>query len=424
MRPLTLVILAFGVMFVRSAAASEPPATVPATTTDPAILHACERIKRNELFRAHGSFGTFQGYAGVAGPEGLAELRVHGRAQPHDTLTSPPERIAWDQVDGVEVRGGSGVRGAVSGGVLFGTFGALVGMAAVAASTSTTASVAEGAAAGFFYVAPVGIALGGLTGMAVRRWVPVYKRAAPTPRPVATPAPLPTATPVPPPAAGSAATPVQPQERPSTSTWFSTQVLFSRPTGSFQPPNAERALGLSFTFNLEPSRWPVALRIEYGRSEHGSSVDSVSVDNPNGYWVDDLRNVQTGSRLTWGMIGAQWSPMKSRNRLYVHAMGGIEQISPMEVLGNGYPIIEADVPGLPPSENGFAWAAGVGARLRVPGTDHFAILGEVDYRHLGAAHYVTSPGVEGDYPNSHYVVTSGPVETFTARIGLAVERGR
>jgi len=416
--PLIFLLLAFVALLVPSAAASETPVPSSVASTDPAVIHACERIKRSELFRAHGSFGTFQGYAGVAGPEGLTELRVHGRAQKHDTLTAPPQRIAWDQVDRVEVRGGSGVRGAVSGGIVFGTFGALLGMAAIAASTSTDASVGEGAVTGFFYVAPVGVVLGGLSGMAVRRWVPVYKRPAPTPLPVAAVTPAPT------PAAPPAATPVQPQEQPSTSTWFSTQVLFSRPTGSFQPPNIERALGWSFTFNVEPSRWPVALRVEYGRSEHGSSVDSARVDNPNGYWVDDLQNVQTGSRLTWGMIGAQWSPMRSRNRIYVHAMGGIEKLSPMEVLGDGHPVIEADVPGLPPSESGFAWAAGVGARLRVPGTDHLAILGEFDYRHLGAAHYVTSPGVEGDYPNTHYVVTSGPVETFTARIGFAVERGR
>jgi hypothetical protein len=362
--------IALGVVFVRSAAASEPPATVPAASTDPSVIRACERIKRSELFRAQGSFGTFQGYAGLASPDGLSELRAHGGAKAHGTPDTL-QRIEWDQVYKVEVRGGSGVRGAVAGGVLFGTFGALVGMAAIAVSTSTSASVGEGAAVGFLYVAPVGVALGGLTGMAVRRWVPVYKRSAPAPPPVTAPPP--------------AAAPVQFQEQPSVSTWFSTQVLFSRPTGGFQPPNSERALGFGFTFNLEPSRWPVALRIEYGRTEHGSSVDSVLVDNPNFYWAEYLQNVQTGSRLTWGMIGAQWSPMKSRNRIYVHAMGGIEKLSPMEVLGDGYPIIEADVPGLPPSESGFAWSAGVGLRLCVPGTDHFAILGELDYRHLGGA---------------------------------------
>jgi hypothetical protein len=410
MRPLTLFVVAFGVMYVPSAAASKPPPPVPVTSPDPAVIHTCERINRGEWFRAQGSFGRFEGYAGLAGPEGLSELRARGGAPAHGTPDTLPQRITWDQVYNVEVRGGSGVRGAVAGGVLFGTLGALVGMAAVAASTSTDASVGEGAATGFLFVAPVGIALGGLTGMAVRRWVPVYKRSAPAPPPVTAPPP--------------AAAPVQPQEQPSVSTWFSTQVLFSQPTGSFQPPNAERALGWSFTFNVEPSRWPVALRAEYGRTDHGSSVDSIRVDNPNGYWVDDLQNVQTGSRLTWGMIGAQWSPLPLRNRIYVFAMGGIERLSPMEVLGNGYPIIEGDVPGLPPSESGFAWSAGIGSRLRVPGTEHVAILGEFDYRHLGAAQYVTSPGVEGDYPNSRYVVTSGPVETFTARIGLAVERGR
>jgi hypothetical protein len=472
MRPLNIFMLALGVMFVRSAAASEipggcsplesdrlqsdhaskrwgqvsadpgtvllqavdtlrraetsaepkTPAPAPVASKDPAVLHACERIKRTELFRAQGSFGTFQGYAGLAGPEGLSELRRHGRAQVKGAPDTLPQRITWDQVDRVEVRGGSGVRGAVTGGVLFGTFGALVGMAAIAASTSTDASVGEGALTGFFYVAPVGIALGGLTGMAVRRWVPVYKRSTPAPPPVTEPPPVTSPPPVTAPA--PAAAPVQTEQQPSVSTWLSTQVLFSKPTGGFQPPNSEQALGWSFTLSLEPSRWPVALRVEYGRSDHGSSVDSVLVDNPNGYWVDDLNNVQTGSRLTWGMIGAQWSPMKSRTRIYVQAMGGIEKLSPMEVLGDGYPVIEGDVPGLPPSESGFAWSAGVGARLRVPGTDHLAILGEFDYRHLGAAHYVTSPGVEGDYPNSRYVVTSRPVETFTARIGFAVERGR
>ena len=161
---------------VEAVVQTEPSARLAAPGADRAVLDACNRIGRNELFRAYGSFGSFRGYAGIAGPEGLESLRVdrHERRRGADTM--PPQRISWDQIDRVEIRGGSALNGALIGGTTFAVFGALLGMAAIAVSDNTDVSVAEGGAVGALYVAPVGIVLGGLSGLAVRRWHTVYRR--------------------------------------------------------------------------------------------------------------------------------------------------------------------------------------------------------------------------------------------------------
>jgi integral membrane sensor domain MASE1 len=86
-----------------------------------------------------------------------------------------PELISWDAIDRVEVRGGSSLQGALVGAVTFGVLGALLGAAAVSLAESGV-SAGEGAAIGALYVAPVGFALGGLGGMAARRWVVIYPR--------------------------------------------------------------------------------------------------------------------------------------------------------------------------------------------------------------------------------------------------------
>ncbi len=211
----------------------------------------------------------------------------------------------------------------------------------------------------------------------------------------------------------------QPQESTEGTVWMSSQFLLSWPTGEFQPPSSERGLGFGFVLTYVRPRGSLHPRFEFGTATHESSVDSILVNNPNGIWVDDL-NVDTGSSLMWAMIGVQWNPLPVSSLLYLYAMGGLGRISPTEKLGDGYPLIEADVPGLPPSEDGFAWSAGIGTRLRVPGTKRWAITGEFDYRRLGAVDYVGPPGVEGDYPNSHFVVVHGPVETWTGRLGLAI----
>ncbi|MEO5989318.1 MAG: hypothetical protein ABIU54_03915 [Candidatus Eisenbacteria bacterium] len=137
-----------------------------------AILRACGRIDRNRLLRVRSRLGTFEGYAGTSGPEGLENLKAR-----HSRLgDSPaPTMIHWDAIDLVEVRGGSSLRGAVGGGVALGLIGALLGLAAVSVAGSDV-SAGEAAGGGFLYVAPVGFVLGGLGGMAARRWVVLYQR--------------------------------------------------------------------------------------------------------------------------------------------------------------------------------------------------------------------------------------------------------
>lgn len=205
--------------------------------------------------------------------------------------------------------------------------------------------------------------------------------------------------------------------------WAGSQVLLARPAGSFHPPHADRAMGIGATASLVPPGHHVGLRFEYGSVELASHLNDIRVPNPNGLWVDNL-TVQTGSRLSWGMIGAQWEARPKQSGFYCFASGGFGWVSPMEVLGNGYPLIEADVPGLPPSHSGFAWSAGAGSRLRIPGHPRFALTGEVAYRKLGSSRYVASPGIQGDFPDTRYVVAQGAVDAWTAQLGLALHHAR
>jgi hypothetical protein len=139
------------------------------------VLHASERIHPERLLRVHSSFGIFEGYAGVSGPDGLERLKP--RHPPKHASTAPPlpPLMSWAQIDRVEVRGGSALSGAVAGAVGFAAFGALLGAAAVSLAESDV-TAAEGAGIGAIYLAPVGFALGGLTGMAARHWTVLYKR--------------------------------------------------------------------------------------------------------------------------------------------------------------------------------------------------------------------------------------------------------
>ena len=153
------------------ATAADQPADGGERTSD-AVLRACERIDRDELLRVHSRLGIFEGYAEVSGPEGLESLRAHHTLA---GASAPPTLIPWEAIDQVEVRGGSVLRGAVGGGILFGALGALLGTAAVSLAESGV-SAGEGAALGVVYVAPLGVVLGGLGGMAARRWVVLYRR--------------------------------------------------------------------------------------------------------------------------------------------------------------------------------------------------------------------------------------------------------
>ena len=156
--------------------AAEAPVPVSAPGADPAVLRACYRLGPDKLFRAYGTFGTFRGYASIAGPEGLEELRTNRSGKHRVADDTRPQRITWDQVDRVEMRGGSVLRGSMVVGAAFAAFGALLGVAAVGLSDNSDISAPAAAALGALYVAPFGIALGGLGGAAFRRWVPVYQR--------------------------------------------------------------------------------------------------------------------------------------------------------------------------------------------------------------------------------------------------------
>lgn len=140
-----------------------------------AAQKACNRIDSNLRIRVHSRLGVFDGYAASAGPQGLGDLRPRHRPRRGAAATRLPDLIAWDDIDRVEARGGSGLNGAIAGAMGFAALGALVGAAAVAVSSSDF-SVAGAAGIGALYCAPVGLVLGGLSGMAVRHWVAIYKR--------------------------------------------------------------------------------------------------------------------------------------------------------------------------------------------------------------------------------------------------------
>ena len=141
----------------------------------PSAQKACDRINSNLRIRVHSRLGMFDGYAASAGPQGLGDLRPFHRPRRGAAAPPLPDLIAWDDIDRVEARGGSSLNGALAGAMGFAAFGALVGAAAIAASSSDY-SVAGAAGIGALYLAPVGLVLGGLSGMAVRHWVAIYKR--------------------------------------------------------------------------------------------------------------------------------------------------------------------------------------------------------------------------------------------------------
>ena len=161
--------------------ATPPPAAVSITSPDdtgisPVSLRAARRIGPDDAIRVVHSIGQFQGFARVAGPEGLEGLRVDPRATGEWRNATTPERIPWESIDQIQMRGGSGLRGTLAGATVFGAAGALLGLAVVAALGSGDVNPAEGALAGFAVTAPVGGLIGAGAGAMFRRWVVVYRR--------------------------------------------------------------------------------------------------------------------------------------------------------------------------------------------------------------------------------------------------------
>lgn len=149
----------------------ESPAVVDSTR----VARLALRIRPTDELRVAGDFGLFQGRAGVVGPLGFEQLLPGRRAR--GTLgRSPADRIPWESVQEVQMRGGSGLRGAAVGGVAFGLLGALLGAAFIEANKPASVSATEGALVGCAYFAPAGAVIGAGTGLLFRRWVTVYRR--------------------------------------------------------------------------------------------------------------------------------------------------------------------------------------------------------------------------------------------------------
>ena len=160
-------------------AADAPPviAVKPAElAASPDVIRVANRIGRHDVIRLSGDFGKFQGFADAVGPEGLEGLRVDRRARNEWANTAPPARVPWEAVDEIQMRGGSGGKGALIGAANFAVVGAVVGMAAVAVAGTGDASVLEGALLGAALCAPFGAVLGAGAGAAARHWVVVYRR--------------------------------------------------------------------------------------------------------------------------------------------------------------------------------------------------------------------------------------------------------
>jgi hypothetical protein len=160
-------------------AAAEPTISGPGGSgivTSEAALRTARRIQPDRVIRVSHLLGRFQGFAGVAGPDGLEQLRLAERAPREWKVGAPPERIPWESIDEIRMRGGSGIHGALFGAGTFAAVGALFGAALVATLSGGEVTVAEGALAGAAIAAPVGLALGAGTGSMVRRWVVVYRR--------------------------------------------------------------------------------------------------------------------------------------------------------------------------------------------------------------------------------------------------------
>jgi hypothetical protein len=150
-----------------------PEPSLPAPT---ASLRAARRIGPDDAVRVVHSDGHFQGFAQVAGPEGLEGLRIDPHAAGEWRHSALPERIPWESIDEIRMRGGSGLRGTLAGATVFGAVGALFGLAVVAALSDGNVNPAEGALAGFAITAPVGALIGAGAGAMFRRWVVVYQR--------------------------------------------------------------------------------------------------------------------------------------------------------------------------------------------------------------------------------------------------------
>jgi hypothetical protein len=153
----------------------ETVAPAPSLGMSPAMIRVSNRIGKDDVLRVTGSFGSFQGFADLVGPTGLEGLRADRKAHGEWAHGKVPERIPWETIDEVRMRGGTGTNGALVGAGSFAAVGALFGLAAVAVLGDGSVSVVSGALVGAGIAAPFGALFGAGAGALVRRWVVVYR---------------------------------------------------------------------------------------------------------------------------------------------------------------------------------------------------------------------------------------------------------
>jgi hypothetical protein len=78
----------------------------------------------------------------------------------------------------------------------------------------------------------------------------------------------------------------------------------------------------------------------------------------------------------------------------------------------------SDPIGRPESNRGFAWSAGIGARVRPPNSKTLAIVTEVEYRDRGAADYIGSPAYVTGPSGAEYNAAHGAITTLDFRLGV------
>lgn len=158
-----------------AAAVADSAARAESISRSPRVLRACAKIDRRDLIRVRGDFGLFQGFAAVAGPQGLDGLRPDPR-QRHATTAVPEGLVSWDRIALVDKRGSSAGRGAVMGGLSAGIAGGLISFAIVSALDSGGGS--GNAVGGMFLGGAItggfGALIGALLGAAVPAWHNVY----------------------------------------------------------------------------------------------------------------------------------------------------------------------------------------------------------------------------------------------------------
>jgi len=145
-----------------------PPSAIAAS---PAVLNACNKLHPEDLLRVEADFGKVEGYASSIEPGGIEGLRAD---LGHESTAAPPPLLTWDRVHRVDRRGNSAGLYARRGGLALGVLCGVAGLAATGALGGNDSETMGGGLAGAAIGCAVGAVGGGLIGMGVPRWHPIY----------------------------------------------------------------------------------------------------------------------------------------------------------------------------------------------------------------------------------------------------------